>query len=294
MVGSFTGARTAAVARLTRGAPQVGWALTDGSGIAAPTWVAPNFPSLVGEVNSSLLDQLKAIVKGFASDQQVAQMISIALPAPANSSGQSMGGADDVDGRLDGSLPEPGAGIRDRLPAGGRWSSGPRRSARLHSDGAGNKGSTASRRRRTTPRSLRRRRPHRHHHRPPICSPRSSVRCGRSPPTATGARPCGSAGPVRPSPRFSAPRPWRRRAPASHPGAAERRLPADRNQSSRGPAGPGILSPQYGRPGNPDPVQPRRVPTHLRGRRPGHLWAMDAVDFGRPEPRSPTSSRFGS
>ena len=64
-------AQTAAVARLTRGAPQVGWALTDASGIAAPTWVAPNFPSLVGEVNSSLLDQLKAIVKGFASDQQV-------------------------------------------------------------------------------------------------------------------------------------------------------------------------------------------------------------------------------
>jgi hypothetical protein len=28
MVGSFTGAQTAAVARLTRGAPQVGWALT--------------------------------------------------------------------------------------------------------------------------------------------------------------------------------------------------------------------------------------------------------------------------
>ena len=84
MVGSFTDAQTAAV-------EQVGWALTDGSGIAAPTWVAPT--SLVGEVNSSLLDQLKAIVKGFASDQQAAQTISIALPPPANSSGQSMGGA---------------------------------------------------------------------------------------------------------------------------------------------------------------------------------------------------------
>jgi hypothetical protein len=146
MVGSFTDAQTAAVARLTRGAPQVGWALTDGSGIAAPTWVPPNFPSLVGEVNSSLLDQLKAIVKGFAPDQQAAQTISIAFAAagelvgPVDGRGRqhddTRAARDDVDGRLDGSLPEPGAGIRDRLPAGGRWSSGPRRSTRLHGDGA--------------------------------------------------------------------------------------------------------------------------------------------------------------
>jgi len=93
MVGSFTDAQTAAVARLTRGAPQVGWALTDGSGIAAPTWVPPNFPSLVGEVNSSLLDQLKAIVKGFAPDQQAAQTISIAFAAAGELVGPVDGGA---------------------------------------------------------------------------------------------------------------------------------------------------------------------------------------------------------
>ncbi len=102
MVGAFTDAQTAAVARLTRGAPPIGWALTDGSGIAAPTWVAPNFGSLVGEVNSGLgpldqpglLDELKDIVKNFAPDQQAAQTITVALPQPSNSSGQSMGGAD--------------------------------------------------------------------------------------------------------------------------------------------------------------------------------------------------------
>ena len=91
MVGAFTDAQTAAVARLTRGAPPIGWALTDPSGIAAPTWVAPNFTSLVGEVNSRLLDQLKAIVKGFGPDQQAAQTITVPLPPPENSSGQSMG-----------------------------------------------------------------------------------------------------------------------------------------------------------------------------------------------------------
>jgi hypothetical protein len=92
MVGSFTDAQTAAVARLTRGAPPIGWALTDASGIAAPTWTAPNFASLVGEVNSDLLDALRAIVRDFPPDQQAAQTISVALPPPVNSSGQQMSG----------------------------------------------------------------------------------------------------------------------------------------------------------------------------------------------------------
>ena len=38
MVGAFTDAQTAAVARLTRGAPPIGWAPTVPAAFAAPTW----------------------------------------------------------------------------------------------------------------------------------------------------------------------------------------------------------------------------------------------------------------
>jgi hypothetical protein len=91
MVGSFTDAQTAAIARLTRGGPPIGWALTDASGNPEPNWIAPNFTSLVGEVNSSLLGELKAIVKDFAPDQQAGQTITVPLPPPETSLGQRMG-----------------------------------------------------------------------------------------------------------------------------------------------------------------------------------------------------------
>ena len=45
------------------------------------------------EMLKRMLDELKGIVKGFAPDQQAVQTITVALPPPANSSGQSMGGA---------------------------------------------------------------------------------------------------------------------------------------------------------------------------------------------------------
>jgi hypothetical protein len=296
MVGSFTDAQTAAVARLTRGAPQVGWALTDGSGIAAPTWVAPNFPSLVSEVNSSLLDQLMAIVKGFASDQQAAQTISIALPPPANSSGQSMGGAGSTTTLAPLVMTLMAASTDPFLslvlgfgtaypPAGGgvltpavpldfmvtaRWEQG--------LDGKSAPADYAA----------------------VIAAPAAAP---APPPPANmfteivGAlRPLAADGNWRSTLRIG----WDR--PPITPLFRTASLAATR--ASITPCRSQSIKWRTRRTRNSitsiwSTGKSRSRPTPARAnsptrRRPGHLWAMDAVDFGRPEPRSPTSSRFGS
>ena len=307
MVGSFTDAQTAAVARLTRGAPPIGWALTDGSGIAAPTWVAPNFPSLVGEVNSSLLDELKGIVKDFAPDQQAAQTITVALPPPANSSGQSMGGAGSsttlaplvmtlmaasTDPFLslvlgfgtayppakDAAGASAGSGALDFMITA-RWEKG--------LDGKSASADYAA----IIPAPVA----------PPAPPPpanmfteivgalrplaadgnwRSTSRIGWDRPpniqlfrTASFAATRASTAPVAPVVALMAARPSGGYRPIAINQAAD---PPD---------------PEFYHLNTVDreveiPSNPGDAPAHLRGRRPGHLWAMDAVDFGRAEPRA--------
>ena len=132
--------------------------------------------------------------------------------------------------------------------------------------------------------------------RPPTCSPRSSARCARSPPTATGARRCGSAGTARRAQlfrtaSFAAMRASIAPAAPHRPdgAAAERRLPADRDQSARDrrrPAGPESLSPQHQSTGKSTSRPTPARAAHLRRRRAGHLRRMDAMGRGRPVARA--------
>src|SRR5262249_48173088 len=59
LVGAFVDAQTAAIQRLQRGAPPVGWAALLAAGFPAPLWAAPSFPGLVTEVNVNLLSLLR-------------------------------------------------------------------------------------------------------------------------------------------------------------------------------------------------------------------------------------------
>jgi hypothetical protein len=93
LVGAYTDAPTAAVARLTRGAPPIGWGSSIVSGIPAPAWVAPDFPGLIQEVNTGLLEQLWFVMGGYPPDKQAAQVVTVTLPPPHNSSGQHMSGS---------------------------------------------------------------------------------------------------------------------------------------------------------------------------------------------------------
>jgi hypothetical protein len=90
LVGAFVDAPTAAIDRLKRGAPPIGWAPTIVSSIAAPLWSAPDFGSLVGEVNGVVLNRLRNIIAGFPPNQQMAQKIVQPIPPPQNSSGETM------------------------------------------------------------------------------------------------------------------------------------------------------------------------------------------------------------
>lgn len=92
LVGSFTDAPTAAVNRLTRGAPLVGWATNLSAGYPAPPWSAPDFLDLVVEVNKTLLDELLSIVTGFPPNRQAAELLTVPLQRPRNSSGALMSG----------------------------------------------------------------------------------------------------------------------------------------------------------------------------------------------------------
>lgn len=90
MTGALTDAPTAAVQRLTRGAPPFGWGPILAAGVPAPPWMAPNFSALVDEVNVNLLNRIRGIIAKIAPNQQARQRIDVPLPAPKNSSGQQM------------------------------------------------------------------------------------------------------------------------------------------------------------------------------------------------------------
>jgi hypothetical protein len=92
LIGALTDPLTAAVQRLQRGAPPVGWASTIAAGVSAPPWSPPGAAALVNEVNTALLDLLNPIVRNFAPNLQAGQTITVALPPPANSLGQRMSG----------------------------------------------------------------------------------------------------------------------------------------------------------------------------------------------------------
>ncbi|MEO6910252.1 MAG: hypothetical protein ABI158_04945, partial [Edaphobacter sp.] len=93
LTGAVTDAPSAAIQRLTRGAPPIGWAPNLAAGVPAPPWSAPDFAKLVLEVNSTVLNELKSIAANYPPNQQGAQKITVHLPPPENSSGQQMSGA---------------------------------------------------------------------------------------------------------------------------------------------------------------------------------------------------------
>jgi hypothetical protein len=88
LVAAMTDAPTAAIARLTRGAPPFGWAPLIAAGVPAPAWSAPNFAALTGEVNTDLLDYLHDVVKNNPPNQQDSIGVTVPLPPPRNSLGQ--------------------------------------------------------------------------------------------------------------------------------------------------------------------------------------------------------------
>jgi hypothetical protein len=88
LVAALTDAPTAAVARLTRGAPPFGWGPLITAGVPAPAWVAPNFTALMGEVNTDLLEYLRDVVKNNPPNQQASMGVTVPLPPPQNSLGQ--------------------------------------------------------------------------------------------------------------------------------------------------------------------------------------------------------------
>ncbi len=88
MVTALTDPQTAAVQRLDRGAPRVGWGTTLAAGISAPAWAQPNHPQLVKDLDGDLLQYLHDIAQNFPPNAQVAQTLTVPLPPPKNSSGQ--------------------------------------------------------------------------------------------------------------------------------------------------------------------------------------------------------------
>lgn len=92
MIGALTTPQQAALQRLQRGAPRLGWGSFLESGTPAPPWLQPNFADLINDVNLGLLDHLRPIVASFPPHQHIAQRRDVPLPPPENSSGQQMSG----------------------------------------------------------------------------------------------------------------------------------------------------------------------------------------------------------
>ncbi|AYG03368.1 hypothetical protein [Gryllotalpicola protaetiae] len=63
LVSALTSARDAAISRLTRGAPPLGWFPVLPSGVAAPTWAAPDLDKLVEVIEGTLLDRVAALYR---------------------------------------------------------------------------------------------------------------------------------------------------------------------------------------------------------------------------------------
>lgn len=91
MTGALVDAPTAAMQRLTRGGPPIGWGPLIAPGVAAPPWSPPAFPQLVGEVNDDLLRFLRGVLSTTPPNQLAARRILLPVPPPRNSAGQSVG-----------------------------------------------------------------------------------------------------------------------------------------------------------------------------------------------------------
>jgi hypothetical protein len=88
MIGALADPGVAAMQRLSRGGPQVGWQPILPTGEPVPAWAAPNHPLLIAEVRNSVLSQLRPVMK-LAPDQQINQMVS-ETTVLENSAGQQM------------------------------------------------------------------------------------------------------------------------------------------------------------------------------------------------------------
>lgn len=91
MFSALTDAESAALQRLERGAPPIGWAALIEAGLPAPTWRAPAGSIVLKELQKGLLVDLRDIA-GLPPASQAATKIGKNLPPPENSSGKQMSG----------------------------------------------------------------------------------------------------------------------------------------------------------------------------------------------------------
>jgi hypothetical protein len=91
MVAALTTPQSAALQRLERGAPQVGWQPTLPTGEAVPPWTPPNTNQLVTqEIKTGIIDLLKKVLPATPPNQQYDKKITVVVPPPENSSGKKM------------------------------------------------------------------------------------------------------------------------------------------------------------------------------------------------------------
>src|SRR6266568_2832139 len=91
MVGALTAPQTAALQRLSRGAPQVGWQPNLPTGGLVPPWAPPALsPFVMTEIKTDVIDKLKVVLPTAPPNQQMARQIGVLLPPPQNSSGKQM------------------------------------------------------------------------------------------------------------------------------------------------------------------------------------------------------------
>jgi hypothetical protein len=82
----------AALARLDRGAPPVGWPYF-ADGLPVPAWEMPDHGRLIEETQLELLSRLRDVML-LAPREQAAARIEVAVPRPVNAAGQQMSGPD--------------------------------------------------------------------------------------------------------------------------------------------------------------------------------------------------------
>ncbi|MFD1943597.1 hypothetical protein [Paradevosia shaoguanensis] len=82
----------AALARLDRGAPPIGWPHY-ANGMAVPAWERPDPGLLIEEAQRELLSRLADILR-LPPEQQAGTRIEVTVPRPVNSAGQRMSGPD--------------------------------------------------------------------------------------------------------------------------------------------------------------------------------------------------------
>ncbi|HET9956120.1 MAG TPA: hypothetical protein VFQ61_16550 [Polyangiaceae bacterium] len=91
IVTALTSPQKAAVERLERGGPRVGWQPKLPSGETVPPWIAPDALHLVEkELRAGLIDLLEKVLPFTPPNQQRAKKLSVLIPPPENSSGKKM------------------------------------------------------------------------------------------------------------------------------------------------------------------------------------------------------------